>query len=266
MADGKRVPARTARARLAARPAARRGADSRHQAHHVPPREHCGHRRCHQRRRNRLSRLRFSLPTPSSAEDMPPCMHERSRDDRSGSMISRRDFARAAGWTAVATSLASCASTPALAAPPGSHTSFASLKQVDAGALNVGYAEDGPRRRSAGDPAARLAVRHPQLRRRGAGAGRARDTECSSRISAATGPPGSCRRTPCRNGAAGGAGAGRRRVHGRAEDSSARLLGGFDWGARTADIVAALWPERVQGAGVGERLPDRQSRRQSTAA
>jgi pimeloyl-ACP methyl ester carboxylesterase len=27
----------------------------------------------------------------------------------------------------------------------------------------------------------------------------------------------------------------------------AALLGGFDWGARTADIVAALWPERVQG-------------------
>jgi pimeloyl-ACP methyl ester carboxylesterase len=25
------------------------------------------------------------------------------------------------------------------------------------------------------------------------------------------------------------------------------LLGGFDWGARTADIVAALWPERVRG-------------------
>jgi pimeloyl-ACP methyl ester carboxylesterase len=25
------------------------------------------------------------------------------------------------------------------------------------------------------------------------------------------------------------------------------LLGGFDWGARTADIVAALWPERVTG-------------------
>jgi len=24
------------------------------------------------------------------------------------------------------------------------------------------------------------------------------------------------------------------------------VLGGFDWGARTADIVAALWPERVQ--------------------
>ena len=25
------------------------------------------------------------------------------------------------------------------------------------------------------------------------------------------------------------------------------LLGGFDWGGRTADIVAALWPERVKG-------------------
>jgi pimeloyl-ACP methyl ester carboxylesterase len=25
------------------------------------------------------------------------------------------------------------------------------------------------------------------------------------------------------------------------------VLGGFDWGARTADIVAALWPERVTG-------------------
>ena len=25
------------------------------------------------------------------------------------------------------------------------------------------------------------------------------------------------------------------------------ILGGFDWGARTADIVAALWPDRVRG-------------------
>ena len=34
-------------------------------------------------------------------------------------------------------------------------------------------------------------------------------------------------------------------------------LAGFDWGARTADVVAALWPERCRGAGLGERLPDR---------
>ncbi len=25
------------------------------------------------------------------------------------------------------------------------------------------------------------------------------------------------------------------------------LIAGFDWGARTADILAALWPERVKG-------------------
>src|ERR687895_875199 len=30
------------------------------------------------------------------------------------------------------------------AGSPGTHTSFASLKQIDAGALNVGYAEAGP--------------------------------------------------------------------------------------------------------------------------
>ena len=36
------------------------------------------------------------------------------------------------------------------------------------------------------------------------------------------------------------------------------IVAGFDWGARTANIVAALWPERCTGAGVGERLPDRQ--------
>jgi pimeloyl-ACP methyl ester carboxylesterase len=36
------------------------------------------------------------------------------------------------------------------------------------------------------------------------------------------------------------------------------VVGGFDWGARTADIMAALWPERVQGAGLRQRLSDRQ--------
>ena len=34
-------------------------------------------------------------------------------------------------------------------------------------------------------------------------------------------------------------------------------IAGFDWGARTADIVAALWPDRAIGHRFGERLPDR---------
>ena len=35
-------------------------------------------------------------------------------------------------------------STGLLATKPGTQTSFASLKQIDAGVLNVGYAEAGP--------------------------------------------------------------------------------------------------------------------------
>ncbi len=38
-------------------------------------------------------------------------------------------------------------------------------------------------------------------------------------------------------------------------------LAGFDWGARTADIVAALWPQRVKSLGLGERVSDQQSSR-----
>ena len=37
------------------------------------------------------------------------------------------------------------------------------------------------------------------------------------------------------------------------------IIGGFDWGARTADIIAALWPERCK-ALVSKRLSDRQPR------
>src|SRR3954447_3101314 len=56
-------------------------------------------------------------------------------------MITRRDFARTVGLAVAATSAASCTSSRPAPAP---HTSFASLKQVDAGVLNIGYAEDGP--------------------------------------------------------------------------------------------------------------------------
>ena len=42
---------------------------------------------------------------------------------------------------------------------PGTNTSFASLKQIDAGLLSVGYAEAGP----CGHSPSRLALRHSQL-------------------------------------------------------------------------------------------------------
>jgi pimeloyl-ACP methyl ester carboxylesterase len=128
---------------------------------------------------------------------------------------------------------------------PGTNTSFASLKQIDAGTLNVGYAEAGP---ASGPPvlllhgwpydihsfvdvapllaSAGYRVIVPFLR--GYGTTRFLSSE-----------------TP-RNGQQSVV----------AVDAIALLdalkieeatLGGFDWGARTANIVAALWPERCKG-------------------
>ena len=115
---------------------------------------------------------------------------------------------------------------------------------IDAGVLNVGYAEAALP--TAGrDPAPRLALRHPQLRRRRAGARRGGlpgDRALSARLRHDALPVG---RT-FRNG----------QQSALAVDVVAlmdalgierAILAGFDWGARTADIVAALWPERCTG-------------------
>jgi hypothetical protein len=60
-------------------------------------------------------------------------------------MITRRDFSRAMGLAAIAaTSAAGCSSPPAAPSTSTGRTSFPALKQVDAGLLDVGYAEDGP--------------------------------------------------------------------------------------------------------------------------
>ena len=47
--------------------------------------------------------------------------------------------------------------------PPATTASFGPLKQIDAGVLNVGYAEAGPADGPAGHSSARLALRHSQL-------------------------------------------------------------------------------------------------------
>ena len=127
---------------------------------------------------------------------------------------------------------------------PGTNTSFATLKQVDAGVLNVGYAEAGPADgpavillhgwpydiHSYVDVAPLLAsagyhVIVPHLRGYG-----------TTRFLAAE---------TFRNG----------QPSALALDTIALMdalriekatLAGYDWGARTADIVAALWPERCK--------------------
>jgi len=128
---------------------------------------------------------------------------------------------------------------------PGTNTTFAPLKQIDAGVLNVGYAEAGP---ANGAPvillhgwpydiysfvdvapalaAAGYRVIVPYVRGYGTTRFLASDTPRSGQPLVV------------------------------AIDLIALMdalkiekavLGGFDWGARTANIVATLWPERCKG-------------------
>ncbi|MDN4987161.1 alpha/beta hydrolase [Bradyrhizobium sp. WYCCWR 13022] len=125
------------------------------------------------------------------------------------------------------------------------HGSFSPLKQIDAGVLNVSYVEAGPVDgptvillhgwpydiHSFGDVTPRLAsagfrVIVPYARGYGS-------TKFLSAKTARSGQPSAL-----------------------AIDTIALMdalnvgqatLAGFDWGARTADIVAALWPDRVDG-------------------
>ncbi len=124
------------------------------------------------------------------------------------------------------------------------HTSFASLKQIDAGLLNVGYAEAGPANGAAVillhgwpydiysfvDVAPLLAsagyrVIVPYLR----GYGTTRF------LSSAT----------MRNGQQSVVAVDIIALMDALKIQKA-IVAGFDWGARTADILAAVWPERCK--------------------
>jgi pimeloyl-ACP methyl ester carboxylesterase len=144
--------------------------------------------------------------------------------------------------TAEAQSKAKPAAFPSL--EPRTHTSFASLRQVDAGLLNVGYAQAGPASgpavillhgwpydiHSYVDVAPLLAsagyrVIVPYLRGYG-----------STRfLSSAT----------FRNGQQSVVALDIIALMDALGIKKA-IIGGFDWGSRTADIIAALWPERCK--------------------
>jgi len=165
----------------------------------------------------------------------------------------RRRFFGSAAMTLAAAQLSLSATASAETAKPaksavtiksGANTAFASLKQIDAGLLNVGYAEAG---HADGPPVILLhgwpydiysfvdvapllaAAGHrvivPYLRGYGS-------TRLLSEATMRNGQPAAI-----------------------ATDVIALMdalkiekatLAGFDWGARTANIVAALWPERVK--------------------
>ena len=140
---------------------------------------------------------------------------------------------------------------------PGTNTSFGSLKQIDAGLLNVGYAEAGPADgpavillhgwpydiHSFVDVAPLLALKGyrvivPYLR--GYGTTRFLSNETF------------------RNGQQSVVALDIIALMDALKIEKA-ILGGFDWGARTANIMAALWPERckalvsVSGYLIGSR-------------
>jgi len=126
----------------------------------------------------------------------------------------------------------------------GTNTTFAPLKQVDAGVLNIGYAEAGPANGpvvillhgwpydiySFVDVAPLLAaagyrVIVPYLR----GYGTTRFLSSST----------------VRNGQQAAVAVDMIALMDALQIQKA-ILAGFDWGARTADIMAALWPERCK--------------------
>jgi pimeloyl-ACP methyl ester carboxylesterase len=150
----------------------------------------------------------------------------------------RRRFLGAAAMTIAAAQVGATASA-------GTRSSFASLKQIDAGLLNVGYAEAGP---VDGSPVillhgwpydihtyvdvapllARAGYRVivPFLRGYGTTRFLSRDT--------------------LRNGQPSALALDAVALMDALEIDKA-IVAGCDWGARTANIIAALWPERCKG-------------------
>jgi pimeloyl-ACP methyl ester carboxylesterase len=168
---------------------------------------------------------------------------------RNEAVINRRNFAKSVGVAATA-GVAACSMGPHTArsttagptsAPP---TAFGSLKHINAGLLNVGYAEDGP---TDGPPVILLhgwpydiysyldvvpllaakgyRVLVPYLRGFG-------NTQFLSN-------------STFRNGQQAALATDVIDFMDALKIGTA-VIGGFDWGARSADIVAAMWPQRTK--------------------
>ncbi|MFF2996983.1 alpha/beta fold hydrolase [Streptomyces sp. NPDC057950] len=128
---------------------------------------------------------------------------------------------------------------------PGTHTSFARLKQLRAGVLDIGYAEDGP----AHGPVVICLHGWPY------------DIHSYLDVAPLLAAQGYRVIVPFLRGHGTTRFLSSRTVRNAQQSAVAldiialmdalkiekALLAGFDWGSRTADIIAALWPERVTG-------------------
>jgi pimeloyl-ACP methyl ester carboxylesterase len=191
------------------------------------------------RKRRLTPERRYSKMNTTNISDAPAC--------------SRRSFLRNAamsiaaiqlGRTAFAAEKASVNEPARIADKPGRNNSFGPLKQIDAGVLNVGYAEDGPVNGpvvlllhgwpydiySYVDVAPLLASKGyrvivPFLRGYGTTHFLSSDT--------------------MRNGQQSVVAVDAIALMDALKIDKA-VIGGFDWGARTANIMAVLWPERCK--------------------
>lgn len=171
-------------------------------------------------------------------------------------MISRRLFTQAFAAGVAATSLAACSSKapaapaaassagPVLRAGSGKNTSLGPIKQINAGVLNTAYAEFGP---STGQPVLLL---H----------GWPYDANSYVDVGPLLAAAGYRVIVPFLRGYGMTTFLSSQTVRNAQQSAVAldiidlmdalkidkAILGGFDWGARTVDIVAALWPERCK--------------------
>jgi pimeloyl-ACP methyl ester carboxylesterase len=125
-----------------------------------------------------------------------------------------------------------------------SSSSFGPVKQIDAGVLNVGYVDSGP----SDGPAVVLLHGWPYDIRSYADVAPILVSEGYRVIVPYVRGYGTTRflsDESLRNGEQAALAVDVRALMDALEIEEA-VLGGFDWGARTADIVAALWPERCR--------------------
>jgi len=164
----------------------------------------------------------------------------------------RRRFVGSAAMTLAAAQLTwsgAEAAQPAKTKPPrtvkpGTNTSFAALKQIDAGVLNVGYAEAGP----VDGPAVLLLHGWPYDIYTFVDVAPLLAAEGYRVIVPFMRGYGSTRflsDATFRNGQPSALAVDALALMDALKIEKATLAG-FDWGARTADIMAALWPERCR--------------------
>jgi len=143
--------------------------------------------------------------------------------------------------------------------PRGTHTSFASIRQIDAGLLDVGYAEAGP----AGGPPVILLHGWPY------------DIHSFVDVAPLLASQGYRVIVPYLRGYGSTRFLSRETIRNGQQSAVAldiialmdalkipkAVIAGFDWGARTADVMAALWPERCKAivAVSGYLITDRKA-------